>query len=104
MIGSLDALADNGATELCLPQDLIDQLGLDPIEQTSVVTAAGGIMGVVYHGAVVQVGHRWRAMNCLALPGDVFPFLGAIGMQSLGIELDLRTETYRLLPGGYLRA
>jgi clan AA aspartic protease len=103
-VGPLDALADTGATELCLPQHLIEQLGLDPIEQTSVVTAAGRVVGTVYHGAVVQVGERWRPMACLALPGDVFPFLGAIAMQSLGIELDLRTETYRLLPDGYLRA
>jgi predicted aspartyl protease len=103
-----NALADTGATELGLPMSVVERLGLDPIEETRVITASGLINGTIFAGAILTVDGRSRPVTCLGLPDGVPAFLGAIAMETLGIELNLQERTYRMLPsdgpGTYIRA
>jgi predicted aspartyl protease len=93
-----DALADTGATHLCLPPALVRQLGLVPFEEVLVATATGMAPARIYGGALVTVDGRTRELSCLELPGGGRPLLGAIPLEELGIELDLAKRSYRLLP------
>ncbi|MCC7363504.1 MAG: aspartyl protease family protein [Dehalococcoidia bacterium] len=91
-------LFDTGANELCLPADIVAQLGL-PLRQRVVVQTAGGITEMALHdGAEFTVAGRTRVFSCIALPEGSPPLVGVIPMESLGIELDLQHEALRLLP------
>lgn len=102
-----DVLADTGATNLCLPLDIIENLGLLKLDDVIVATALGESTVGLYH-ALLTIQGRTRTVNCVALPVGGRPLLGAIPMEDLGIEMDLRTRTIRLLsdqgPESYITA
>lgn len=92
------ALADTGATSLCLPIHLIDQLGLEPLKEVLTRTAAGYQRSRVFQDAKITVGDRVGVFQCLELPGGDDALLGAIPMEELGVEPDLQKQELRFLP------
>lgn len=93
-----NVLADTGATTLCLPSGVINQLGLSPLKEVLTSTAAGYQRTTVYQDAKVALQGREGVFQCLELPGGENPLLGVIPMEELGIELDLQKHELRLLP------
>ena len=93
-----DVLVDTGATTLCLPKDVIAQLGLKPLRKVPVETAAGVMESTVFQDAKLSLLGREGTFECLELPGGRRPLLGVIPMEALGIEPELRTQSLRLLP------
>ena len=91
-------LVDTGATVLCLPRPLIEQLGLPLKERVVATTAAGDIETEVYTQAIVRVGERSALVDCLALPADVRPLLGVIPLEVMGLEPDTTNHVLRVLP------
>jgi predicted aspartyl protease len=88
-------LVDTGASTLCLPSELIAQLGLTLKRQVLVTTAAGDMETGVYMDAHLHVAGRSAVVECVALPEGARPLLGVIPMEMMGLEPDLKG---RVLP------
>ncbi len=93
-----DVLVDTGATHLCLPLDVIQGLGLRALRKVTVETATGPVVTRLYRNAQVEVLGRETIGICIELPVGSRALLGAIPMESLGVEPDLQNRTLRLLP------
>lgn len=95
-----EVLIDTGATGLCLPANIIAQLGLSPLKEVLASTAAGDKRVRIFQDAKVSLQGREGIFQCLELPGGEHPLLGAIPLEDLGVEIDLQRRTLRLLPEG----
>lgn len=93
-----DVLVDTGATTLCLPQDLVEALGLQLLEQVSVATATGITTARVYEDAKLSLYGRTGTFDCIALPEGTQPLLGVIPLERLGLEPGLQNQRLRVLP------
>lgn len=93
-----NVLVDTGATTLCLPSDVIEQLGLELLREVDVETATGISKARIYQDAKISLLGREGTFECLELPGGQSPLLGVIPLEALGIELDLQNQTLKLLP------
>ena len=91
-------LVDTGANTLCLPQYLVDQLGLPTLKEVFAATAGGLIPVTVYDEARVSLHGREGTYECVALPDDTEPLLGLMPLEGLGFEPDLQNESLRVLP------
>ena len=102
------ALVDTGATHLCLPLALIQQLGLRLRGEVPLDTAAGLQSSRIYRGAEVTVLGRSDTFSCLELPGGSEPLLGVIVMEALGLQVDVSNHRLELRPEsgphGYISA
>ena len=65
-----DALVDTGATGLCLPKSLIEQLGLTPIRNIRVQTANGPAERTFYSEVKYTVLERSHSIQVTDLPED----------------------------------
>ncbi|MCC7363006.1 MAG: aspartyl protease family protein [Dehalococcoidia bacterium] len=91
-------LIDTGADTLCLPQSLVDQLGLG-VRDRLVVSTANGITEMNIHSdAHIAILGRDSVFDCIALPDGSDPLLGVIPMEWLGLEPDLANQVLRVLP------
>jgi clan AA aspartic protease len=93
-----NVLVDTGATTLCLPADVIQQLGLKLLKEVPVATATGTSTARIFQDAKINLMGREGTFECLELPGGRDPLLGVIPLEALGIELDLQKQSLRLLP------
>lgn len=93
-----DVLVDTGATVLCLPSAVIQQLGLTPVRAVAVSTANGYSHTQVFEDAKIGLLGRTGTFECLELPGGERPLLGVVPLEAMGIELDLQKQSLRLLP------
>ncbi|AFZ48981.1 retroviral-like aspartic protease family protein [Dactylococcopsis salina] len=93
-------LVDTGATTLCLPSELIAQLGLKLLKEVDVSTASGLRKARIFRDAVLSLYDREGTFECLELPGGTEPLLGVIPLEALGLELDLQKQQVRVLPMG----
>lgn len=93
-----DVLVDTGATTLCLPREVIAQLGLLPLRSVPAETATGVAETHIYRDASISLLGREGAFECLELPGGKRPLLGVIPLEAMGIEPDLTNQSLRLLP------
>ncbi len=102
-----NVLVDTGATTLCLPQNVIAQLGLKLLKEVPVETATGIGQARIFEDAKISLLGREGTFECLELPGGSSPLLGVIPLEALGIELDLQNQRLILLPlsptASYLR-
>ncbi len=93
-------LVDTGATFLSLPADVIARLGLRPIREVTIRTAAGPRRARVFRDTWLALMGREGTFDCLELPAGTQPLLGVIPMEALGVEPDLTNQRLRLLPDG----
>ncbi len=93
-----DVLVDTGATVLCLPSAVIQQLGLNPVREVAVSTANGYSRTQVFEDAKIALLGRAGTFECVELPGGERPLLGVVPLEAMGIELDLQKQELRLLP------
>ena len=103
-----DVLMDSGATHLCLPADVIARLGLRFSFEAPVEIPTGTTTRRVFRNARVTYEDRFAIVSAVELPVGRPPLLGAIPMEELGIEPDLRNRRVRKLPmdmnSSFLRA
>ena len=92
-----EVLMDTGATHLCLPADLVARLGLGLGYATPVETATGTDVVRVFRNALVTYEDRSAVVEVIEVPLGRPPLLGAIPMEALGIEPDLRNRRVRKL-------
>ncbi|WP_414577738.1 retroviral-like aspartic protease family protein [Anabaena sp. CCY 9402-a] len=62
-----DVLVDTGATLLCLPSSIINQLGLTPGGEAKVETAAGVQQGRIFRDVELSIEERHGTFDCLEL-------------------------------------
>ncbi len=102
-----NVLVDTGATTLCLPANVIAQLGLALLKEVDVATATGFSKARIFEDAKISLCERQGTFECLELPGGKEPLLGVIPLEALGIELDLQNQKLIVLPispnASYLR-
>lgn len=91
-------LVDTGATTLCLPADMIEQLGLKLLKEADVATAMGIGKVRIFRDASLAIQDREGTFECLELPGGRDPLLGVIPLEALGLEPDLSNQQLRVLP------
>jgi predicted aspartyl protease len=93
-----DVLVDTGATLLCLPAGVIEQLGLPFLEEADIVTADGPGTARVFEGAHLSVEGRAGSFDCVELVRGAEALLGVIPLQALGLQPDLARERLLVLP------
>ncbi|MCW6038448.1 retroviral-like aspartic protease family protein [Spirulina subsalsa FACHB-351] len=93
-----NVLVDTGATTLCLPENLIAQLGLELLREVDVATASGIQKARIFRDASISLLGREGTFECLELPGGRDALLGVIPLEALGIELDLQRQQLKVLP------
>ncbi len=93
-----DALVDTDATLLCLPRELIKRLGLPLLREAQASTSAGMRRVRVFRDASITLLGRTGTFECLELPGGKAVLIGTLPLEALGIELDLKNQTLKLLP------
>ena len=85
-----DALVDTGATGLCLPKSLVQQLGLTPIRQIRVQTANGTVERTIYSEVKYTVLERSHSIQVTDLPEDTPVLLGHIILEALDLCVGIR--------------
>lgn len=93
-----NVLVDTGATRLCLPEEIINQLGLTLQGEVDVRLAVGIRKVRIFQGLKISVEGREGTFNCAELPADENPLLGLIPLEDLGLEPDLKIQRLRVLP------
>ena len=93
-----EVLVDTGATTLCLPAEMVAQIGLELLKEVDVATAMGIGKARIYRDATLVLCGREGTFECLELPGGRDPLLGVIPLEMLGLEPDLKNQTLRVLP------
>lgn len=91
-------LVDTGATNLCLPSEIIEVLGLELMKKVDVATAMGLGKANIYRDATIFLHGREGTFECLELPKGCDALLGVIPLEMLGLEPDLQNQTLRVLP------
>ncbi|MEG4091690.1 aspartyl protease family protein [Microcoleus sp. AT3-A2] len=95
-----NVLVDTGTTTLCLPKDVIARLGLKILKQVVVETATGISEARIFQDAKISLCGREGTFECLELPEGKTSLLGVIPMEALGIEIDLKHQSLKVLPDG----
>ncbi|MHC5934710.1 retroviral-like aspartic protease family protein [Nostoc sp.] len=93
-----DVLVDTGATRLCLPKNIILDLGLPLQGEVDVKIATGVQKARVFKMLNLSVEGREGTFNCIELPEGSDPLLGLIPLEDLGLEPDLQNQKLRVLP------
>lgn len=91
-------LVDTGATRLCLPADVITQLGLPLAGEIDVKTAAGICKTRLFKRVTITVEGRKGEFTCTELPGGEDALLGVIPRSELGLQPDVINQRLILLP------
>lgn len=91
-------IIDTSATTLCLPADIVKQLGLSLLKEVDVEMASGIGKARIFQDAKISLLGREGTFECLELPGGANPLLGVIPLEALGIELDLKNQQLFTLP------
>ncbi|MXV83812.1 aspartyl protease [Candidatus Poribacteria bacterium] len=85
-----NALVDTGATGLCLPKSLIEQLGLTPLRSIEVQTANGPAERTVYSEVRYTVLERTYSIQVTDLPEDAPVLVGHMILEALDLCVDMR--------------
>lgn len=93
-----DVLVDTGATRLCLPEDIIQQLGLTLLGEIEAKIAVGTRKVWVFKGLTLTLEGREGTFNCVELHAGEDLLIGLIPLEDLGLEPDLQNQRLRSLP------
>ena len=93
-----NVLVDTGATRLCLPANIISDLGLPLVGDIEGETVIGKRMFRMFKDTTLAVAGREGRYDCVELPAGQEPLLGQIPLEDLGLEPDLKNQVLRVLP------
>jgi len=93
-----DVLVDTAATRLCLPANIINELGLVLQGEVDVKIATGVQKLRIFREINLTVEGREGTYNCMELPEGADPLLGLSPLEDLGLEPDLQNQRLRILP------
>ena len=84
-----NALVDTGATGLCLPKSLVEQLGLTPLRKTRAQTANGIAERTIYSEVQYTVLERSDSIKVTDLPEDAPVLVGHMILEALDLCVDI---------------
>jgi predicted aspartyl protease len=93
-----DVLVDTGTTRLCLPANIINDLGLVLQGEVDVKITTGVQKLRIFREINLAVEGREGTYNCMELPDGADPLLGLLPLEDLGLEPDLQNQRLRVLP------
>jgi len=86
---TVEALVDTGATFLCLPQSVVNALGLR-FERTKEARTVTHVVPMdIYRGARIEVEGRACTVEVMAIADDRSPLLGRIPLETLDFWVDV---------------
>ncbi len=85
-----DAHVDTGATGLCLPAPLIEQLGLTPLRKGQAETANGMVERVIYSEVEYTVLERSDSIWVTDLPEGMPVLVGDMILEALDLCVDMK--------------
>ena len=85
-----DALVDTGATRLCLPKPIIEQLGLTPFGNARARTAAGIVDRIIFSEVRFTILAREGSLPVTDRPADAPVLVGHMVLEQLDLCLDIR--------------
>ena len=85
-----EALVDTGATGLCLPTPLIEQLGLTPLRRVQAETANGTVERVIYSEVEYTVLERSDSIRVTDLPEGMPVLVGHMVLEALDLCVDMK--------------
>ena len=88
----LDAVADTGATYLCLPPEVIEKLGLLYARTRIVTTANGEVERRIYQGAVITIKDRYEQMSVMMNDEKTPPLIGYLVLEALDFVVDPKAQ------------
>ena len=93
-----DVMVDTGSEYNWIPRSILETLGIEPVRIDRFETADGRVLERDVGFALVSAGGRTMAsVVVFGEPGDI-TLLGAIGLESLNLRLDLARK--ELVPAG----
>lgn len=92
----VDALVDTGATTLCLPARMIEDLGLASLRKKKVKTSRGIDEITTYSPVQLTVMGRQCIVEVFELPDSVQPLIGYVPLEWLDLQVDPKGA--RLVP------
>ena len=92
----VDAVIDTGATYMCLPPGVIEELGLYYSHSVPVFTANGEVMRRIFLGAHITIMERSVEMEVLESDRTTPPLVGFLILEALDFVVD--TVGQKLIP------
>lgn len=92
----IEALIDTGATTVCLPGRMIEELGLEEVGKRKVNMATGKNEITVYGPVQLTIQGRECRVDVFELSGDVQPLIGYVPLEWLDLLVDPKNG--RLVP------
>ncbi len=93
-----NVLVDTGATRLCLPEEIIAQLGLTLVGEIDGHTVIGSRKIRLFKNVSLAIAGREGRYDCVELPAGQEPLIGLIPLEDLGLEPDLKNQRLIVLP------
>jgi len=93
-----NVVADRGVKTLCLSPNIIAKLGLKLLRETRVEINGNVSKARIFQDTSISLLGREGTFDCLEVTNLKYPLLGAIPMDMLGIEIDLKNQRLILLP------
>jgi predicted aspartyl protease len=93
-----NVLVDQRVTRLCLPADIISQLGLTLVGEIQGNTAIGARQFRLFKDVSLAVAGREGRYDCVEIPAGEEPLIGLIPLEDLGLEPDLKNQRLIVLP------
>ena len=88
----IDAVVDTGATYLCLPPAIIQQLGLPFSHTQEVGTANGPVERRIFDGARITIRERAEVFSVMENDDTTPPLLGYVILEVLDFVVDPRAK------------
>lgn len=93
-----NVLVDTGATRLCLPEEIIAQLGLTLVGEIDGHTVIGSRKFRLFKNVSLAIAGREGRYDCVEIPAGQEPLIGLIPLEDLGLEPDLKNQRLNILP------
>ena len=91
-------LVDTGAVDTVVPGNRLREIGIAAVETRRYTLADGSFRDLDIGAALVGLMDGFAGVTVVFADDEVRPLLGATAMESLGIEIDMNSETLRRLP------
>lgn len=90
----IPAVADTGAVMLALPEDVVDQLGLDELGNVTTTYADGRQGSLTVAGLLtIRIGDRSMPTDCVVVPAGADALVGQLVMERLDLLADCVAQT-----------
>jgi clan AA aspartic protease len=95
----IEALVDTGATDLVLPADVVEALGLPEIDQREIRLADGSLRVVSKVSELrIEILGRRMGSDAYVMPTGSLPLVGQIQLEDLDLVVDSRSRELRVNP------